>query len=180
MLWAILASMALASCGAASPGAATLSPVVKKTAVYSMSNSGSGNAVMRFLIAADGTLQAAGSVQKGGTGTSAGIENQGALAVTEDGKFLLAVNPASDDFSVLRLTSSGPQLLSTTSSGGKRPISVSARRGLVYVLNFGDSAGDADNVTGFHLNTEGALRTASSPFSAANRRLSMNLALQSD
>jgi len=152
MLWAVLASIALSSCGAASPGVSTPSPVAKKAAVYSMSNGISGNAVMMFLIAADGTLQAAGSVQTDGRGTGAGIENQGALAVTEDGEFLLAVNPASDDFSVFRLSSSGPKLLSTTPSGGKRPISVSVRRGLVYVLNSGGSVGDADNVTGFRLN----------------------------
>jgi len=35
-----------------------------------------------FVSAADGTLQAAGSVQTGGRGTGAGIENQGALSVT--------------------------------------------------------------------------------------------------
>src|SRR6266851_8646670 len=127
-LGAVLISIVTASCSGASLGVTTpTGPIVKDAAVYSMSNSSSGNAVMMFASAADGTLQAAGSVQTGGRGTGAGIENQGALSVTEDGKFLLVVNPASDDFSLFRLAGSGPQLLSTTPSGGKRPISISAR-----------------------------------------------------
>lgn len=98
--------------------------MAKVAAVYTMSNDSSGNAVLAFMSAADGTLQAAGSFETGGKGTGASIENQGALSLTEDRKFLLVVNPASDDFSLFRLADSGPQLLSTTPSGGQRPISM--------------------------------------------------------
>ncbi len=158
-LGAVLISIVTASCSGASLGVTTpTGPIRKDAVVYSMSNGTSGNAVMMFVSAADGTLQAAGSVETGGRGTGGGIENQGALSLTEDGKFLLVVNPASDDFSVFRLADSGPRLLSTMPSGGKRPISISARRGLVYVLNSAGSADAADNVTGFRLNTDGTLQ----------------------
>jgi 6-phosphogluconolactonase (cycloisomerase 2 family) len=124
----IALSIAMASCGTTTTPPNVITPIAKGAAVYSMSNGSSRNAVLAFMSAADGTLQAAGSFETGGKGTGVSIENQGALSLTEDRKFLLVVNPASDDFSLFRLPDSGPQLLSTTPSGGQHPVSISTRR----------------------------------------------------
>jgi 6-phosphogluconolactonase len=150
--------MTMASCGTTTIPPNVITPMVKGAVVYSMSNGSSGNAILAFMSAADGTLQAAGIFETGGKGTGASIENQGALSLTEDRQFLLVVNPATDDFSLFRLAGSGPQLLSTTPSRGRHPVSISTRRGLVYVLNSGGSSGTTDSIAGFRLSAEGALQ----------------------
>ena len=138
--------------------------------VYTMSNGSGGNAVLAFNRNADGTLQAAGIFPTGGTGTSSGLENQGALAVSEDGRFLLVVNPASDDFTIFRITSTGLEVTSRMASGGKRPVSITSRGTLIYVLNAGSRVGESDNVTGFRLVADGtvaALSGSTRPLSSA-------------
>src|ERR1041385_6970498 len=130
-------------------------PITERAMVYSMSNGSTGNALLRFASKADGTLESAGSFPTGGMGTGAGLENQGALSISQDGKFLLVVNPASDDFSIFSLAGPDPKLLSTLSSGGRRPISISTRNGLIYVLNAGGNVSDTDNAAGFRLQQDG-------------------------
>ena len=48
-------------------------------AVFALSNTPNGNAVLIWNRAADGTLTAAGSIPTGGSGTGAGLGSQGAL-----------------------------------------------------------------------------------------------------
>lgn len=118
--------------------------------VYTMSNSPAGNSVLAFRPGPDGTLTPAGEFATGGTGTGGGLGNQGALAT--DGDFLLAVNPGSDDLSVLRKTSKGLKLVDRIPSGGIRPVSVTVDRDVVYVLNAG-----SDNIAGFFMRQNGKL-----------------------
>jgi 6-phosphogluconolactonase len=80
-------------------------------------------------------LSFAGSFPTGGAGTGGGLGNQGSLAF--DGEFLYAVNAGSNDLSVLRVDADGLVLIDTIASGGIMPVSVTAHRGLVYVLNAG-------------------------------------------
>src|SRR5439155_4598602 len=107
-------------------------------AVYTMSNDPTGNAVLVFNRAADGSLTPAGALSTGGLGTGGrepdfGLANAGALALSDNGHLLFAVNPGSDDVSVFAVkNNNGLQLLDRQGSGGRQPISVTVNGNLVY------------------------------------------------
>jgi 6-phosphogluconolactonase len=91
----------------------------------------------------------------GGAGTGKGLGSQGALQLSSDGQYALAVDAASNQISVARLGFNGvPQPVSTVSSGGEDPVSIAVSGNLVYVANAG--AGGT-NVTGFYLDPFGHL-----------------------
>jgi len=123
-------------------------------AVYLMSNAAGPNEVLVYRRGRDGSLTADEPVATGGQGTGMGLGNQGALALTEDGRWLIVVNPGSDDVSVLRVTRHGLELVDRESSGGTLPISVTVHGSLVYVLN----AGDPNTISGLRLGRDGELR----------------------
>src|SRR4051812_37560554 len=78
---AVLAGPAAAGAMAASPGA-----------VFTETNDPAGNVVQRFDRAADGTLAAARSFPTGGIGSAAIGGRQGMVELSDDGRFLYAVN----------------------------------------------------------------------------------------
>ena len=117
--------------------------------VYTMSNAVAGNSVLVYERAADGSLTAAGAVPTGGLGTGTGLGNQAALVLSSEGRWLFACNPGSDEISVFSVTPRGLVRTAKVPSGGRRPVSLTVRRNLVYVLNAGGAAGDSDNITGF-------------------------------
>ncbi len=118
-------------------------------AVYTMDNSTSGNKVLAFQRAANGSLTPAGAFPTGGSGTGGGLGNQSAVVLSRNGEWLFACNPGSDEISVLQVTPSGLVLADKVPSGGRRPISIALHANLLYVLNAGGAVGDKDNVTGF-------------------------------
>jgi 6-phosphogluconolactonase len=122
-------------------------------AVFTLTNSPSGNAVVAYGRAADGTLSPAGTFASGGAGTGTGLNSQDAIVVTADRRFVLAVNAGSDSISVFRIRHDVLQLVETESSGGVRPTSIAVRNGLVVVLN----TGEPNNITGFELSPAGQL-----------------------
>jgi 6-phosphogluconolactonase len=124
-----------------------------RQAVYTLTNQVAGNAVAVFNRAADGTLTAAGTVATGGTGTGTGLGSQGAVALSDDGQLLFAVNAGSNDVSVFTVGSAGLSLASVTPSGGTLPISLSVHGNVLYVLN----AGGNGNISGFSLGSGGTL-----------------------
>jgi 6-phosphogluconolactonase (cycloisomerase 2 family) len=93
----------------------------------------------------------------GGAGTGHGIGSQGALQLSTDGRYLLAVDAGSNQVSVLRIKPHGDlQLVGTpVSSNGVEPVSIAASGDLVYVANAGSGG---SNYTGFRLNPGGHLR----------------------
>lgn len=116
--------------------------------VFTMSNAVAGNSVLVFARAADGSLHAAGTFATGGTGTDAGLGNQGGLALDESGNALVVVNAGSNEISAFRVRESGSlELTDRIASGGTMPISVTISDNLIYVLN----AGGAGNIAGFRL-----------------------------
>ena len=121
--------------------------------VYTLTNQVAGNSVAVFTRAADGTLSAAGIVATGGTGTGAGLGSQGAVALSDDGRWLFAVNAGSNDVSVFSVGPAGLALASRTASGGTLPISLSVHGTVLYVLN----AGGDGNISGFTVGSSGAL-----------------------
>ena len=132
--------------------------------VYVITNSPAGNAVVVYDRAGSGTLTPAGVYPTGGSGTGAGLGSQGAVIVTEDRRFLFAVNAGSNSVSSFRIRPEGLELAGTVSSGGVLPTSVTYAGGLLYVLN----AGGTNNITGFSVDPKGRL----TPLAGSTRPLS--------
>lgn len=126
-------------------------------AVYSMTNAAAGNGVAVFDRMADGTLSYRNTVATGGLGSGAPLASQSSLAMTDDGRFLLASNAGSDTVSVLSLHGHNVALASQVASGGHFPYSVAVHNRLVYVLNAGVSGGANSSVSGFRLDHHGNL-----------------------
>jgi 6-phosphogluconolactonase (cycloisomerase 2 family) len=121
--------------------------------VYTLSNEAEGNRVLAFAAAADGSLVEPVAFATEGAGTGDSLGSQAALVLSEDHRFLLAVNAGSSDISVFAVNGTTLSLRDRVSSGGTRPISITERRGLVYVVN----AGGVNNVVGFYLDLRGKL-----------------------
>jgi 6-phosphogluconolactonase len=130
-------------------------------AVFTATNDPSGNAVLAFEIARDGSLVPAGDFSTGGTGTGASLADSGSLALTANDGWLLVVNAGSNTVSVFRVNTDldhGALLALTDqeSSFGTSPVSVAVSGSLVYVLNAG-TASVPGNIFGFYLNYYGQL-----------------------
>jgi 6-phosphogluconolactonase len=141
-----------------------------------MLNQAQGNEIVVFERSETGSLSEVQRAATGGLGSGPGIlppplplgpgpdglESQDSLVMTNDGRFLLAVNARSDSVSVLGVTREGLKLVSSVSSGGKFPVSVAVHDKLVYVVNGGqdpnDPVGKTGNITGFTLGSDGKLR----------------------
>jgi 6-phosphogluconolactonase (cycloisomerase 2 family) len=118
-------------------------------AVYTQTNALSGNAVQVLTRGDDGRLTPAGSVPTGGLGTSAGLGAQGAVALSDDGRTLLAVDAGSNDVAAFRVErrGGGLSLIGRFPSRGQMPVSVTTHGNSAYVLN----AGGIANVAAFRL-----------------------------
>ena len=139
-------------------------------ALYTLTNSAGGNAVLVFERGADGSITPAGSFATGGLGTGGGLGSQGALVLSGNGKRLYAVNAGSNEISAFAVREDGLALVSKVGSGGARPISLTVAHDLLYVLNAGDGT-NAGNITGFTIGSHGelsALADSSRPLSAAS------------
>lgn len=129
--------------------------------VYINQNTAMANTIGVFDRHADGsvTTSADGPVADGGAGTGMPIGSQGALQITADGQYLLAVDPGSNQISTLSVADDGSlsQVMGgTVDSGGKTPVSITIHDDLVYVANAGDGRTGA-NYTGFTLGDDGIL-----------------------
>jgi 6-phosphogluconolactonase len=132
-------------------------------AVYILSNSSSGNQVLAFQRAADGSLTPNGTFDTGGLGSGVGITvppdplgSQNSIIVSPDGKWVFAVNAGSDEISVLKVTRNGLRLTDKVNSSGSYPVSLTFSDDLLYVLN---AAGDG-SISGFKFD-DGRLKSLS-------------------
>ncbi len=157
----LLAAAAAASAVMTVPGTASAAAGASPVAghVYVNDNTAGTNTIGVFDRHADGTLtpHAGSPFAAGGAGTGAGLASQGALQISPDGRFLLAVDAGSNQVSVLRIKPGGSLKLvpgGVVSSSGVLPVSVAIHRALVYVANAG--AGGS-NYTGFRLGRGGRL-----------------------
>src|SRR6266700_1358049 len=100
-------------------------------AVYTLSNATTGNQVLAFSRTADGALTPSGAFSTGGTGTGAGLGNQGALAIDATNRFLFAVNAGSDNVSVFRIGENDLHWVDLAPSGGRHPISLTVNRNVL-------------------------------------------------
>ena len=120
-------------------------------AVYTEDNAARNN-VWRFPRFDNGTLGSGVSFSTGGSGTGFAPHSQGAIALTDDGIWLLAVNAGSNEITVFRVTHDGLTMTDKVSSKGTMPISLTVKGHLVYVLNSGSL-----NIAGFTLSPSGQL-----------------------
>ena len=135
-------------------------------AVYVQTNDSTDNEVIAFSRADDGALAPRGRYSTGGRGTGKPhLASAGSVVLSDDGRWLLAVNPGSDEVSLFAVQPDGLGLADRADSGGSKPTSVTVSGALVYVLNNG-----TPNISGFNL-TDGkltALAGSARPLSGAD------------
>jgi 6-phosphogluconolactonase len=154
-LAAVAAAVAVPAVSASA--STSVSPVVGYT--YLDGNTATVNTIDGFARHADGSLTAlpGSPFIAGGAGLGSGLASQGAIQVTSDGRYLLAVDAGSNQISVLRITANGVPVLvgQPVSSGGIKPVSVAVSPfGLVYVANQGNGG---SGYSGFRLHFDGGL-----------------------
>ena len=129
-------------------------------AVFVNANRPSGNEIVVLHRTPSGKLLRLASVPTGGRGSGVGERNppdplgaQGGLVLTDDGRWLLAVNAGSDQISAFRVVGGIPRRTDVVASGGDYPLSIAARGDRVFVLN---GAG-RPSIVGFRLSARGQL-----------------------
>jgi len=132
-------------------------------AVYTMTNAAEGNMVLKYTRASNGMLGAAVEYATGGLGSGSGLGNQGALALSKNGRRLFVVNAGSNQISVFAVQENALTLLDTADSGGIQPVSLTVDHNLLYVLNAG-----SDEISGFRVSRHGKL----TPLAGSTRALS--------
>ncbi len=139
-------------------------------AVYLMSNAPSGNQVIAYDRAADGSLALVGSFATGGLGSGVGITvpadplgSQNSLLLAPSGRWLFAVNAGSNEVSSFAVIPHGLRLVDKAPSGGSYPVSLAYHNGLLYALN---TAGDG-SISGFRVAPDGHLN----PIAGSTRSL---------
>jgi 6-phosphogluconolactonase len=116
-------------------------------AVYVQTNDAAGNEVIAFSRTGTGALVPLGRYSTGGRGTgSPHLASAGSVVLSDDGRWLLVVNPGSDELSVFAVQPDGLRLAGRAGSGGDKPTSVAVSGALVYVLNNG-----TPSISGFRL-----------------------------
>jgi len=169
LLGILVAALALttpALAGAAQQGGAKK---VNYDAVYTASNDPSGNSVIVFTRAANGTLTQRKVVATGGKGIASTapfgfpiVDSSGSINLTPDGKLLFVVNAGDNSVSSFLVTASGPKLVSHVPSHGKLPISLTSSGDLLYVVNE-----TSQNIFGWKFSSTGKL----TPLAGSNRKL---------
>jgi 6-phosphogluconolactonase (cycloisomerase 2 family) len=139
-------------------------------AVYTETNNASGNAVIVFARNRDGTIIQQATVPTGGLGLAQNppfdfpiVDSQAAVALSEDGRLLFAVNAGDNTVTIFRVTRSGLSKVEQVASGGTQPISVTSSRNLVYILN-----SHSGNIAGFEITRRDGLR----PIAGSSQSLS--------
>lgn len=122
-------------------------------ALFVETESPSGNNVLSYTRASDGTISFAGSYATGGFGaTAAGatadpIASQGGLTLINNDSELVATNAGSDTITLFAVNGTHLQFLQQVASQGQFPVSVASYGNLVSVLN----AGGTGSVAQFRL-----------------------------
>jgi 6-phosphogluconolactonase (cycloisomerase 2 family) len=150
---ALVATLAILITGFAATAALAAGDEDGNGAVYTQTNSASGNSVLAFERGADGRLSPAGSYATGGLGSGVGLGSQGAVTLSDDSRWLFVVDAGSNDIATFAVANGGLWLVGRTASGGTNPVSVTTDGKTVYVLN----ASATPNVSGFSIDHAGAL-----------------------
>lgn len=129
-------------------------------AVFVMTNGSDLNQVVAFDRDELGLLIERSRVATGGRGTGGEIDplqSQGSLVLSQDSRWLFAVNAGSDEISQFAVEGTGIGLVDIVRSRGARPISLTQSGDLLYVLN----AGGRPSIQGFRLQQDGGMERIS-------------------
>ncbi len=122
--------------------------------LYVLTNDTDSNAVLTYSRnGIDGSLTYLSKTSTGGKGTGLPLSSQRPISISNDRKWILAVNAASNTISAFKINNEGLQLISTISSNGNKPVSITCFNNLVYVLN----ANDNGKIAGYNLSNSGFL-----------------------
>jgi len=128
--------------------------------VYTITNPDGPNTIAAYERNTEtGELIFLGAYPTGGRGIGRLIDSQSPLVVNADASLLFAVNPGSDDISVMAINDDGSLALrdGPVSSRGVEPASLALNDELLYVANKGNAV-DPPNYSGFFLEAGGTLR----------------------
>jgi len=131
-------------------------------AVFIMTNNAGGNVILMYRRAKNGRIEYQDFYPTGGLGAGVGMTipidplgSQNSLIMSEDGKYLYAVNAGDDTITVFEVRKNYLKFLDNVSSGGRFPVSLTVHQEILYVLNAGamdkDGNGTRSNITGFRL-----------------------------
>ena len=138
-------------------------------AVFAMTNVTSGNRIVAYRRASDGTLKRVGSVRTRGRGIGTDLDTQGGLRLSQDHQFLYAVNAGSDDLTVFAVNGTRLKFVQKIAAGDE-PLALTLHDDLLYVLN-GSVA--ANGIRGFKVAANGTL----TPLADSIRMLSSRIAV---
>ncbi len=142
-------------------------------AVFAMTNATEGNEIVTYARASDGTLTRLNNVEKTrGLGQGVDTDTQGPLRLSEDNRFLYAVNPGSDNISVFAVNGTRLRFLQIIPAGDQ-PLSLTIHGNLLYSLD-GSVAGNG--IRGFRIAADGTLTELPDSF----RMLSSPIAVPGD
>ncbi|KAK5017483.1 hypothetical protein LTR39_001520 [Cryomyces antarcticus] len=101
-----------------------------------------------------GKLTQTGQYSTGGRGQGVDFDTQGGLILSDNRRFLYAVNPADDKISVFSASGSCLNLIQVV-DGGDQPLSITLNNGFAYVL---DGSVATTQITGFRVSGDGTLQ----------------------
>lgn len=138
-------------------------------AVFAMTNVTAGNRIVVYRRASDGILKRVGRVPTRGLGIGTDLDTQGGLRISQDHRFLYAVNAGSDDLSVFAVKGTSLNFVQKIDAGDE-PVALTLFGDLLYVLN-GSVAGNG--IRGFKVAGDGTL----TPMADSFRKLSSAIAV---
>ena len=129
-------------------------------AVFTATNAPTGNVVLAYKIAQDGSFTPA-EISARGDGRAPSLADSGSLGADSDHGWLLVVNAGSNTVSVFQVNSNLYygfllKLTDQVSSFGTLPVSITVSGSFVYVLNAGTSS-IPGNIFGYRLAHDGQL-----------------------
>ncbi|MEO6510249.1 MAG: beta-propeller fold lactonase family protein [Nocardioides sp.] len=141
-------------------------------AAFAMTNATKKNEIVRYRRDADGTLARVGTTSTHGLGIGVDLDTQGPLRLSQDHKYLYAVNAGSDDLSVFRVQ--GTKLtFEQKIYAGDEPTSLTIHEDRLYVL---DGSVASNSIRGFKRGSNGKLR----PLKGSIQLLSSPIAVPGD
>ncbi|HSB10135.1 MAG TPA: hypothetical protein VLM38_11670 [Blastocatellia bacterium] len=135
------------------------SDAIRRSFVYTITNPDGPNAIAAYEANAEtGELVFLATYPTGGRGNGRIVDSQSPLVLDTEGSMLFAVNPGSDDISVMAMRDDGSlELLSSpVHSRGVEPASLALSNNLLYVANKGDAEHEP-SYAGFFVQADGSL-----------------------
>ncbi len=129
-------------------------------AVFAMTNATEGNEIVVYERFSNGTISRLRSVSTRGRGIGVDTDTQGPLRLSENNRYLYAVNPGSDNISVFEVDGTRLRFLQIIDAGDQ-PLSLTISGNLLYVL---DGSVAEQGIMGFRIANNGTLTPLQNSF----------------